>query len=414
MHTRRSFLKDFTLSAVLVNWSTRLDIFKRKTQSSSTIDWEMVRGQFPISTWEKTHFNSGSAGVMPTPISEYLIDLIQYVNSKAPYQVWNEWQVIKKDNMERLSKLIHCDPNSLQIVRNTTEALNMIIYGLPLSQGDEVILCEHDYPFAKNAWLNRQTRDRIKLKIIEYDLPASDEEVLTAYANAIGPSTKVIHITHMTHRQGHIMPVQQIVELAHEKGIEVVVDGAHAVGQIHVDLRKIGCDYFASSLHKWLNAPLGTGLLYIHPDKISSLMNHPSSNVDTFDRIDKYEHLGTRCWANEICIGAALDLHEEIGPQFKLDRLQELKRYWTSQVERIPNVTLYTLIDNQHSAAVATFGITNMGGGKIVKRLDQEFNIHAKSVGGRWGSGVRISVNIFTSKEELDTLVKAIKYIAAA
>ena len=411
MHSRRSFIRDVSLGGLLLHWKGSLEAMTARLKDDAS-RWQELRELFPISRWEKIQFNSGSAGVMPSPIQDHLIELIQYVNSKAPYQVWSEWQPIKQENLSRLGKLIGSNSESLQIVRNTTEALNMVIYGLPLTKGDSVVICEHDYPFAKNAWLNRQQRDGIVLKHIEFQLPDSDEEIISAYANAIDASTKVIHITHMTHRQGHIMPVKALTEMAHEQGVEVVVDGAHVVGQIDVDLEEIQCDYFASSLHKWLNAPLGTGLLYVKPGKVESLFNHPSSNLDAYNSMNKYEHIGTRCWANEICISAALDFHEFIGHRAKTERLRELKKYWMHQVEEIPNVHFHTNMDDHHSCAVASFSIEGFSGGKITKLMDREYNIHAKSVGGRWGSGVRISVNVFTDFNDLNQLSSAIRGIA--
>ena len=277
MTSRRSFVRNLSLLGLSLNWKRSLAGLQAQFNTSAGIDWEAVRHQFPVSQWDMIHFNSGSAGVLSIPVRDYLLDLITYVNSKAPYEVWSEWQPIKKENLARLANLLSCSSQSLQVVRNTTEALNMIIYGIPLKEGDEVIISEHEYPFAKNAWLNRQQRDRIQVRSIEFDLPGSNQQIIDAYANAIGAATKVLHITHMTHRQGRILPVKEIVQLAHSRGVEVVVDGAHVVGHIPVDLGELECDYFASSLHKWLNAPHGTGLLYVHPDKIAR--PHESSFV---------------------------------------------------------------------------------------------------------------------------------------
>lgn len=412
MTSRRGFVKGLSIIGISSAWSDLLADIHSKINTNDGIDWNEVRSQFPIVGWSKMQFNSGSAGVMPLQVRDYLIELIHYINTKAPYKVWGEWQQLKKSNLNRLAQMVGCNSGELQVVRNTTEALNMIIYGLRVTKGDEVIIAGHDYPFARNAWLNRSQREGIVLREITLDLPGSDKKIINAYQSAISEKTKAIHITHMTHRQGHIMPVKELTEMAHDSGVEVIIDGAHVVGQIAVDLHHTGCDYYASSLHKWLNAPLGTGLLYIRNEKINQLYNHPSSNLDASESMDKFEHLGTRAWMNEIGVSAALDFHELIGAETKLSRLQDLKEYWTGRVQTTPGVILHTKIEPSHSAAVATFSIDGYSGGQLTKILDQEYDIHAKSVGGKWGSGVRISVNVFTNIKELDRLVTAIHEIS--
>ncbi len=412
MASRRAFIKGVTLLGISNDWMRTIDQLSKNIHAVDGIDWASIRALFPIANWDKIQFNSGSAGVMPIPVRDNLLGLIEYVNSKAPYHVWGEWQKTKQNTLSRLSEMTGCLPEELQIVRNTTEALNMIIYGLYFKPGDEVIIASHDYPFARNAWLNRSNRDGVILKEANVVLPASDEEVVKAYEAQITEKTKAIHITYITHREGHIMPVEAVTELAHKSGIEVIVDGAHVIGQIGVDLKKIDCDYFGSSLHKWLSAPLGTGLLFVKKDKIDQLYNHPSSNLDVRDKMDKYEHIGTRAWANEIGISAALDFHEMIGQKAKTDRLQHLKEYWMNKVYDIEGVHMHTYMDSTHSAAVSTFSIDGFSGGQIRNIMNDEYDIHIKSVGGAWGSGIRVSPNIFTDYNDLDRLVGAISDIS--
>lgn len=410
MSSRRQFVKGASMFGLAINWPSLISKLPMSDpRNAESVDWGQVRDLFPISTWEKIHLNSGSAGVMPTPVQDHLIELIKKVNSKAPYEVWGEWQEIKMSNLSRLAEMTNCDHKELQIVRNTTEALNMIIYGLDLDGGDEIVMGQQDYPFAKNAWQNRAKRDGVIIKEVDLQIPAKDEEILAAYDAVITDKTKVVHITHITHREGHIIPVKKLTTLAHGKGAQVVVDGAHAVANINLDFKDLDCDYFASSLHKWLNAPLGTGLLYVKEEKIKDLYNHPSSNLDAYDSMNKYEHLGTRAWANEIGIAAALDFHEALGHDNKLNRLQELKEYWTGQLEDVDNLKLKTWIEPRYSGAVATFSLDNISNGKIRNSLNKDYNIHAKSVGGKGGGGIRVSPNVFTTKEELDQLVFAIR-----
>ncbi len=391
-----------------LKWGKGMVDLQQVIKTREKVDWDAVRELFPITQWRKIQFNSGSAGVMPLPVQDHLFDLIRIMNNRAPYVAWSEWQETKKSNISRMADMLGVSPEELMVVRNTTEALNMILYGLPLKPGDQVIAAHHDYPFALNAIQQRVKRDGISCELLSLDLPADDDEVVGAYEAAVTPATRAILVTYMTHRHGHIMPVKRICEMAHEKGIQVVLDAAHAFGQFEHDLRNLGADYYATSLHKWLNAPHGCGLLYVNKDHINELHAHPSSNLDAQGSIDKYEHIGTRAFHQEIGIQTALDFHMNIGSQTKQARLHELKSYWTERIATVDRVHLHTDLSPAKSCAVATFSIDNLSGGKMVKILDEDYDIHAKSVGGKWGSGVRISVNVFTHYKELDRLVQAV------
>lgn len=412
--TRRSFLDQQLKLCSGAFLLPSLDTVDRQYSLTEPFkeDWDYVRSLFPITQWSKVHFNSGSAGVMPLPVLDHLIELMRQMNRVAPYEAWSGWHSVRMRNLERLAQCLNTSPEELQVVRNTTEALNMIIYGLPLKVGDEVIIAEHDYPFAINAYNNRSLRDGIKVTKISCPIPAGHDEVVECYRASLSEATRVVHLTYMTHREGHIMPVKEIIDLCHERGIQLVLDGAHTLAQIDVDLRDIQADYYATSLHKWLNAPHGTGLIFVRKDLISSLYNHPSSYPDAAESINKFEHIGTRAFYNEIGISAALDFHEWIGFNNKKDRLRKLNRYWMSRITDIPGVSMHTTIHPDYSCAVGAFSIDGLGGTQIAKILEEDHGIHAKSVGLYQGSGVRISVNVFTSFDELDRLVAAIESIA--
>ncbi len=408
---RRSLIKSSSLLFGLPGIFHESNFFSADT---ATLNWDKVKDSFPISSWGKLHLNSGSAGVMPQPVLDYTIEAIKYMNSKAPYEVWGEWQNIKKSNIQRLQNMIEASDESIEIVRNTTEALNMIISGLQMKNGEEVIISNNAYPFAVNAWENKVTKEKIKIKKISYQLPANDDEVLSKFNHAINPKTKVIHITHMTHREGHIQPIDGIIEMAHKHNIKVVVDGAHCVGQIPLNLSESDVDFYASSLHKWLNAPHGTGLLYVKPELVETLYNHPSSYLNATDNIAKFEHIGTRAFHQEIGIHAALDYHEQIGAIAKMQRLQKLKEYWVNSLKNVDKIQFHTNSSSRYSASIATMSLEGYSGGQLVKILDRDYDIHIKSVGGLWGSGVRMSVNIFHDYSDMDKFVAAIKEIAAS
>lgn len=410
---RRQFLQ----TSALTSLATLLNISSGCTLTSllnaeQEVDWAAVRSQFPVVEWEYTHFNSASAGQMPLPVEEHLITLIRQMNRIPPYEAWSIWQATKQQNLNRLANLLQVSSQELQIVRNTTEALNMVISGLPLKAGDQVLYSEHDYPFAKNSWQQRAKRDGIELIEVKHPLPASPEVIVAAYGKVMTPNVKIIHCTHITHATGHIMPVAAISELAHQQGAQSLVDGAHSLGQIEVDLTSINCDYFASSLHKWLNAPYGTGLIFAKEEHIPQLANYPSAYPSAYDSMNKYEQIGTRAFHQEIGVAAALDFHDTIGFSAKFARLQQLKKYWTEQLLDLKQFTFLSKLNPEEGAAITSFCVENEHQRELKKRLKEEYGLHTKSVRVNQKAGIRISVNIFTDYSELDRLVEAIRTIA--
>ena len=412
MSSRRHFLKTSTVSGIGALWAQRLTTISRDVHlADNKIDWNAVRDLFPITNWDQIHFNSGSAGVMPIPVEDQFIALTKVMNRMAPYEAWGQWQDAHKVIMSRLGSLVSCSAEDLMLVRNTTEGLNMISTGLQLEKGDEIILAKHDYPYAENTWSNRSTRNELIIKRPNIQLPASEDEIINAYKKCISSKTRVMHITHITHREGHILPVKKLVALARKNGIIAVIDGAHVVGQIPLDIQDINPHFYTSSLHKWLNVPHGNGLLYVNPEATSRLIGYPSSNKSDLDNIKQFSHLGTRSFQLEIGIGAALDFHDMIGAQQKYERLQYLKHYWTSQLKNHPAITWYSNLSDTTSCSVVTIGLDGQSAGQVKSRLKREYNIHSKSVGIGKKGGVRISPNIFTNEEELDQLVQALKII---
>lgn len=375
--------------------------------------WSEVRGLYPIVDWEYIHFNSGSAGVMPRPVLDYQREMILRMNSMAPYQAWVQWQPIKKKTLGRLEQLIGASDGSTQIMRNTTEALNTIITTMPLDSGDEIIVARHDYPFALNAYRHRADRDGATVVQLDLDLPLSDDEIVHHYEQAITDGTRYIHLTAMTHREGHILPVKRLTDMAHEHGVQVVVDGAHTIAHYPIDLTDWGVDYFATSLHKWLQAPHGNGLIYVRPDRLAGLRPFSSCMSGVEGTMDQYEHMGTRAFNQEIGIDAALDYHDWLGFDRKMDRLHELRAYWTDRLSNVSGIVWHTDLAGQKYGAIASFSINGKSSGAIKGALKKEHSIHVKTVGIKpKTSAVRISVDTFTSFEELDRLVEAIHLIA--
>ncbi len=376
-------------------------------------DWDYIAGLFPVRNWDKLHLNSGSAGVMPSHLIKNTCNLIHELNSAAPYEVWGKWQKIKNHNISRLQDICNGNNGVFSLVRNTTEGLNTIISNLKLSAGDEIIYADHDYPYVVNAIKNRAKRDALSLNKLIINLSEPDENIIQQYLDAISEKTRVIILTHMTHREGQIIPIKQIIREAYNREIVTVVDGAHMVGHRRINLAQINPDFYVSSLHKWLNAAHGTGMLFTHANSLDKIHAFASSNESDINTARQFEHLGTRGFYTEIALAGSLDFYDEIGAVAKEERLNHLTGYWVEKVRDHPNVKIHTRPLEGQYGGVASFSIKNKSVGSVLQTLDEKYNIHSKTVGSQWGSAVRISTNLFVLEEDLDQLINAIRELAS-
>jgi selenocysteine lyase/cysteine desulfurase len=284
-----------------------------------------------------------------------------------------------------------------------------------MKAGDEVVLSKQDYPNMVNAWKQREKRDGIKLVWIDLKVPSEDAEALVhQFTSAFTDRTKIVHITHVINWNGQILPARDIARKAHEKGIEVLVDGAHSFAHFEYKIPDLECDYFGTSLHKWLCAPLGSGMLYIKKEKIKDIWPLLSNDNPNSDDIRKFESLGTRNMASEMAISTAIDFHYTIGSKRKEDRLRFLKNYWAEKAEKMPGVKILTPLKPQYSCALAIFSIDGMTTGDLENKLLSKYKIHTSPIGWELGNihGVRVTPNVYTSTRELDILVNAIEEIA--
>lgn len=375
--------------------------------------WNFIREQYTVSP-NVTNLNNGGVSPQPKPVQDAHIRFYQYCNEAPSYYMWRILDQGREPLRAKLAELAGCSPEELAINRNTTEGLNTIIFGLNLKAGDEVVLTKYDYPNMMNAWKQREKRDGIKLVWIDLELPMeSDEAFLKKYEAAITPKTKLVHITHMINWTGQVQPARKIADLAHSKGCEVLVDASHSF--VHVDhkISDLNCDYYATSLHKWLCAPFGTGFMYIKKEKIKDVWALLSAIEPDGADIRKFESLGTRSFAAEMAIGNALDFHYLLGAKRKEERLRYLKNYWCEKALKVPKFKLYTSLKPEYSCAIATFGIEGWKPADIDTKLFELKKIHCTTVNHENVHGVRITPHVYTSLRDLDRLVEAITAIAA-
>jgi selenocysteine lyase/cysteine desulfurase len=325
------------------------------------------------------------------------------------------WRVLEpqiESVRRRLAQAFGCDPEELAITRNASEALEICQLGLDLEPGDEVITTDQDYPRMITTWEQRVRRDGIVLKKVSFpDPPPSMRYLVEIFERAITPRTKVIHFCHITNLSGQIFPVRELCRMARERGIEAIVDGAHAFAHFPFSRDELDCDYYGTSLHKWLLAPHGTGFLYVRRSKIPALWPLMAA-PETMDRdIRKFEEIGTHPAANHNAIAEALTFHEGIGPERKAARLRYLRDRWMKRLEGQRGVKLYTSYDPAQSCGLANIGIEGIDPVKLADYLWEKHRILVTAITHPACTGIRVTANVYTTLKEIDTFAEVMERV---
>jgi len=375
--------------------------------------WAVIQRAYSV---DPNLINLNNGGVSPAPIvvQQAVERYNQMANEGPSYYMWQIMDQGREPLREKLAHLAGADPNEIAINRNSTEALNTMIYGMELKPGDEVIGAVQDYPNMINAYRQRAMREGIVYKQIDFDFPIEDDEaIVKAYEKMITPKTKLIHVTHMINLMGQIMPVAKISTMAHAHNIEVLCDGAHSFGLLDFKVPDLGCDYFGTSLHKFLSAPIGSGMMWMKKENIAKTYPLTCANDPHSPDIRKFEQLGTRSFPLEQGIGEAINFHMGIGPKRKEERIRYLKDYWAKQVREIPKVKLYTSLDARYSCAICGVGIEGMKPSEVEHALFTRYKIHTVAISFGKIQCVRVTPHVYTQIADLDKLVTAIRTLAA-
>lgn len=374
--------------------------------------WKRIREDYALKP-DYINLENGYYNFTPKPTLEKFVEHVKMVNYEASYYMRTVQWDNKQNVANRLAKLVNCDAGELVITRNTTESLDLISGGFPWKEGDEAIFAKQDYGAMQEHFKLMAKRYGIVNKLVSVpNHPKSDEEIIALYEGQITSKTRLIMVCHMVNITGQILPIRKICDMAHSYGVEVMVDGAHCVGHIDVDIKGMDCDYYGSSLHKWLSTPLGAGLLFVKEDKISKIWPLLAEHDREPNDISRLNHIGTHPVHTDLAINDAIDYLEMIGLDRKEKRMRYLQRYWSNQLRDIKNVVINTPIEEHRSCGIANVGVTHMKPNDLAKNLLEEFKIFTVGINRENVLGCRITPNVYTTTEELDSFVSAITTLA--
>ncbi|MFT6850189.1 MAG: selenocysteine lyase/cysteine desulfurase [Sphingobacteriales bacterium] len=424
MSNRRDFFKNLTALAGVSSFMAFADeVSARELESVSKMlasdrpeetakdenFWGWVRESYTVSA-NIINLNNGNVSPQPKTVQETHDHYMRLSNEAPSYYMRRIVDQGRETVRAKLAQHAGVSPEEIAINRNTTEALNTIIFGIPMTAGDEVVLSPQDYPNMLNAWRQREKRDGIVLKWVTIDLPLeSEEEIIKAYTNAITSRTKLVMITHMIHHTGQILPVRKIADVARSKGAEVMVDGAHTFGHLVYSIPDLGADYFGTSLHKWMCCPFGTGFLWIKKEKISKIWPLLSAPEPASDDIRKFEHLGTRSVPKEMSISRALDFHDIIGAERKQARLQYLKSYWYEGVREVHGAKFRVKQDLKNSCALGSLEIEGASARDLASHLYRNYKVHVIGLENEFLNAIRVTPHVYSNLKDLDRLVKGVR-----
>jgi selenocysteine lyase/cysteine desulfurase len=370
--------------------------------------WAQIRSGYKLKP-DYINLENGYYNFLPEQVLEKFIGHIREVNLQGSYYMRTVQFENKKTMAAKLARLAGCPADELIITRNTTESLDMIISGFDWKEGDEAIVAEQDYPAMLDMFRQVSKRHKIVVKYVSVpNNPVSDQELVDLYSFVITGRTRLIMLCHMINITGQILPVRKICDMAHAKGVQVMVDGAHTFAHIRFTIPELDCDYFGTSLHKWLSVPLGAGFLWLKKERIPGIWPLIAEGERAPDDISRLNHIGTHPVHTDLTIADSIDFYNIIGAERKESRLRFLKDYWVSKVRNLPGVVINTPEDPARSCGIANVGVNGIKPAELGDLLYKKYRIYCAPIDGTNVHGCRITPNIYTTTEDLDVLVRAI------
>lgn len=376
--------------------------------------WDKVRKDYSLNP-DIINLESGYYCMLPQPILENYLENIQRMNYLHTYYKRKLMADDKKRIMQKLSDFLECPAEEIIVTRNATESIDTVLSGIDWKPGDEILYAIQEYP-AMIAMIQQLAR-RYKIQPVEISIPfqpASDEEILNLYKSKISGRTKLILASHIINITGHVLPIKKLCQMAHDHKVEVMVDGAHAVGHLDFKITDLECDYYASSLHKWLSVPLGAGLLYVHSKHIPKIWPLLGDNEYPSHDIRKLNHTGTQPFAVQLTIPFAIDYLQQMGLKNKENRLKALKKHWYKKLWDLkhPNLVFFSPVEDSRSCGIGTIGIKGMKATDLADKLLSEYKIWTVGIDFARVNGVRVTPNVYNTFEEVESLSRAIVQIA--
>ena len=375
--------------------------------------WRRIRGDYSLKP-DYINLENGYYCFMPQETLEHQIQHMRRVNYEGSYYMRTARQKNKRIVAAKVAQVVGCSADEVAITRNTTESLDLVIGGLDWKAGDEAVMAEQDYEAMLNHFKLVAKRFGVVNRLVSVpNHPKDDDEIVDVYASAITDRTRLLMVCHMINITGQVLPIRKICDMAHARGVEVMVDGAHAYSHIDFRMEDLDCDYYGTSLHKWLSAPLGSGMLYVKKDKIDNVWPLlASGDLDPND-IRRLNHIGTDPVHVDLGIVNAIEYQEAIGLKRKEARLKYLQHYWTSQLRGHPRVIINTPADMNRHGGIGNVHIEGWDPRELADTLMRDYRIFTVGINRPGVIGLRITPNLYTTLEELDALVSAIKELSA-
>jgi selenocysteine lyase/cysteine desulfurase len=416
-HTRRSFLsragQSLALAAAVVPSIRALaEELQSASQTGGEDFWSFIQQSFSSG---RGIINLNNGGVSPSPriVTEAFVRYTWQQEDTTAYTMWQILEPQSETIRAELARVLGCEAEEIAITRNASESLEILLFGLDLRKGDEILTSTQDYPRMLTTLRQREQRDGVVLKTVKIPLaPKDPEEITRAFERGITPRTRVILVSHVVNITGQIVPVRSIVELGRARGVETIVDGAHSFAHFPFRRDDLGCDYFGTSLHKWLFAPKGTGMLYVRRDKIAKLWPLMAAESKRAGDIRKFEEIGTHPAAPRLAIGEALLFHAAIGGERKAERLRFLSRYWMSRLRELPRVRYHTPFDSAQSCAIATVEIEGVDPDALASYLMKSHKIFVTSIVHDEFRGIRVTPSVYTTLGELERFCNVMTDVA--
>lgn len=424
---RRSFLSGAgkTLGLMAASSAVTASLFENVLAAGRSIDhlspieaaidedyWANIQQAFSV-TRGIVNLNNGGVSPSPRMVTEAFVRYTWQQEDATAYTMWQILEPQSETIRTGLAEIFGCSPEEIAITRNASESLEILLMGMDLKSGDEILTTTQDYPRMLTTLKQRELREGLKLNLIKIPIAPKDvNDIAAAFERAVTPRTKLILVSHQINLTGQINPVKKVCEMARSRGIETIVDGAHSFAQFDFKRDDLGCDYFGTSLHKWIYAPKGTGMLYVRKEKIPKVWALMASEDKNRNDIRKYEEIGTHSAAMRLAIGEAVLFHNAIGGKRKEERLRYLSRYWMNNLKSIPKVAFNTSFDPLQSCAIANFKIEGVDPVAIGSYLMSKHKIFTTPIVHEEFTGIRITPNVYTTLWELDRFCEVVADVA--